>query len=444
MKKRRGRPERPTAALDTLVESPAAPQGDAPPEEAAAYLFELVQRLAELGETSGTVEAAAEAGGARLGLGVGCVVISTAVICTLTAGDRTFSRVVRVRRVDSDVRKRAAVSRIAQRVLAGELAPADAVSRLRAVAAVPQRLNGGAFTAASALLSAASALLLGAPPAELAIATLLGAVVGFALFAGDSNAAVSALLPVPMAALVSVVAFSAGTLGVAGVRPAPLLLAGVIWLLPGAQITAAMSELATGHWTSGAGRLLAALTRLVLLVVGVVVGHQLSYGATALKVVIPDDPIPSALKLLAPAVSGVAFAVMTVARPRDTGWIVAVCYVASIGAFAGGAAGGSTLSAFLGAFLTGVAAELLWRWRGVFPFVVEEPAIRLLVPGSIGFLSVTSLVSADVSGAVTTGFEMLFVAVSLAIGSLSASVLFEPRRHAHSGAAGAGATKAAR
>jgi uncharacterized membrane protein YjjB (DUF3815 family) len=58
--------------------------------------------------------------------------------------------------------------------------------------------------------------------------------------------------------------------------------------------------------------------------------------------------------------------------------------------------------------------------------VLQQPATVLLVPGIIGFLSFGSLVDQNVNRAIQTGFQMLFVALTLSIGALLARVALRP------------------
>jgi uncharacterized membrane protein YjjB (DUF3815 family) len=56
------------------------------------------------------------------------------------------------------------------------------------------------------------------------------------------------------------------------------------------------------------------------------------------------------------------------------------------------------------------------------------PGLMLLVPGSVGFRSLASLLERDVVAGVDTAFSMLMVAVALVAGLLSANALVPPRK----------------
>jgi uncharacterized membrane protein YjjB (DUF3815 family) len=234
-------------------------------------------------------------------------------------------------------------------------------------------------------------------------------------------------VPVVLAAIVSAVAFGATRLGVSGARPVPVLIASLVILLPGWRLTVAMTELAQGHWTSGAGRFLAAITTLLLLIVGVVVGQQATPTAEDARLVLPAvTSVPGWVRVLSPLAAGAAMTILFFARPKDGILITLVCIVTSHVAYLGGRWLGSTAGAFVGAFTATAAGTLLARHYRLPYSILQQPATVLLVPGAIGFLSFGSLVDRDVNSAIQTGYQMLFVALTLALGAMSAQVALRP------------------
>jgi uncharacterized membrane protein YjjB (DUF3815 family) len=106
-----------------------------------------------------------------------------------------------------------------------------------------------------------------------------------------------------------------------------------------------------------------------------------------------------------------------------------MCVVTSIAAWLGGQWLGSTASAFIGAFTAMAVGALIARRRDLPYPVLQQPATVLLVPGSVGFMSMSSLVNRNVNTAVQTGFQMLFVALTLALGAMVAQVALRPITH---------------
>jgi len=111
-------------------------------------------------------------------------------------------------------------------------------------------------------------------PAALVACAALGLLVGILSELGRRRAALDVLVPVAASVLVSVIVFG---LTAAGLVVAPLLLVipPLATLLPGGMLTTAMIELADGAPTSGASRLIAGSTRVLLLVFGIATGEVL-------------------------------------------------------------------------------------------------------------------------------------------------------------------------
>jgi uncharacterized membrane protein YjjB (DUF3815 family) len=86
---------------------------------------------------------------------------------------------------------------------------------------------------------------------------------------------------------------------------------------------------------------------------------------------------------------------------------------------------------FVAAFAVGIASSAYERWRRRPAPVVLVPGILLLVPGSIGYRSVSSLMDRDTLAGIDTAFTMIITAVALVAGLLIAGVVApEPRRGA--------------
>jgi uncharacterized membrane protein YjjB (DUF3815 family) len=235
------------------------------------------------------------------------------------------------------------------------------------------------------------------------------------------------LATVLLAALCSSAAFGFDRLQLGDIRPVPVLVASLVILLPGWRLTVAMGELAQGHWTAGSGRFLAAVTTLLLLVVGVVVGQQVvATPDNERLVLVVSANVPTWVRVLSPVAAGLAMAHLFNARRRDAAWIVVICVLTSIAAWLSGRSLGSNAGAFVGAFTATAVSSLAARRLRLPQAVLQQPATVLLVPGTIGFLSFGSLVDQNVNRAIQTGFQMLLVALALSIGALLARVALRP------------------
>ena len=362
---------------------------------------------------------------ASIGFQAECNATATSVLITVSRGERQWTEVIRTYQSGPDFARAVALHRLLDRVRAGTLSPDEGADRLERLLAWRHHPSTPLMMVASAMLSGSAALLLRAQLAEFLLTFVLGAAVGWALMFIRGRDHLAALAPVALAAFASAVAFSAVRLGLDTVRPVGTLIAALVIFLPGWRMTVAMTELASGHWTSGAGRFLATITTLLLLIVGVVVGQQAtqSVGDIALS---PATALPAWVRVLAPLMAGVALTYIFNARRRDMAWIALMCVVTSLASFLGGHWLGSTASAFVGAFTAMAVGALLARRLNLPYPVLQQPATLMMVPGSLGFLSMGSLLDQNVTVAIQTGFQMVFVALTLALGAMTAQVALRP------------------
>jgi uncharacterized membrane protein YjjB (DUF3815 family) len=188
-----------------------------------------------------------------------------------------------------------------------------------------------------------------------------------------------------------------------------------------------MSELALGHLAAGTARFMGAAMSFLVLAFGVAIGRRVGDLLPPVLGPIEADALPAWTLPAALLVASASFAVLLRARPRDTVWMLLAGTIAFYGARLGSARLGPELGVCLGAVLVQGASNAYARLRRRPAIVMSLPGLLLLVPGSIGFESVTALIERDVVSGVETVFRMALVAVSLVAGLLLADALVPPR-----------------
>ena len=104
-------------------------------------------------------------------------------------------------------------------------------------------------------------------------------------------------------------------------------------------------------------------------------------------------------------------------------WILLGSAVAFGGARLGLDLLGPVCGEFFGAFVLGLTARLVARFRRVTAELLIIPGLALLVPGSLGVRTFSSLLGKDPDVAVQTGFQMFLVAMALVGGLLFSDAL---------------------
>jgi uncharacterized membrane protein YjjP (DUF1212 family) len=335
-----------------------------------------------------------------------------------SGGAASYQAAPRTLRLDQAVD----IRRILYQLLRDELDTEEAISQLLELWTKPPRFPGWLVTVGAVGVATGIALIVQPGVGNIvlsAVAALL--VTGMARLA-QRNELLSTLLPTVAAFVVATLVFLAAN---AGLLDGSLrtLLPPLAVLLPGALLVTGMSELAAGDMVAGASRLIFGVVQLLLLSLGVV---------TAVKVlgVLPDDlgnirvhglgwwAAPVGLLLIS-----VAVCLLESVSLRLLPGITVVLVLAFSAQLFGQRLGDAALGSFLGAIAASLGASLI---EAVLPrqprLVVFLPAFWLLVPGSLGLLSVTQL-AVSPSQVTTTVFDVITLVCAIALGLLVGSAV---------------------
>ncbi|MEM9596628.1 MAG: threonine/serine exporter family protein [Acidobacteriota bacterium] len=367
----------------------------------------------------------------RLGLHGDFFSTPTAIFASFRASERARgpSRTV-LMRVDPgelSLEKLSRVDAVFGRVIRGEIEPEEAARRVEDIEEAPPRFGPAATVLAFAVASGSTARLFGGAWREWVASSLIGLVIGLLAWLSGRFPNLGRLFE-SVAAMVAATAAAAAAAYLGPLAYWIVTVTSLIVLVPGLTLTVAMTELATRHLVSGAARLAGALLVFLTMGFGFAVGSRA--GALLFGSPEPWTPAPQPMWTEVPALllAAAALVVLFQARPRDYGWLLAAAAVALWGSRAGAAVLGPELGALAGAILVGVAGNLFARLRDRPAAIAHIPGLMLLVPGSLGFRSVTALVAHDTLSGLQTAFTVVLVAVSLVTGLLVANVVLPPRR----------------
>jgi len=318
-------------------------------------------------------------------------------------------------------------------VLRGELSPSDGAAALDAVARAPARYGPVVTTLAFSCSSLAASRFLGGNVREMGTATAIGAVIGLLAIVARRLPAVGRLFE-PLAGFVAAAVATAAAALIGPMSVYLATLAGIIILIPGFMLTVAMTELSSRHWVAGTSRLAGAFVTFVAIAIGVAIGGRLAAVLAGEPSVVDPAPLPPWTEGAALVVAALSFTVLLRARARDSGYILLAGAVALAGTRLGGLVLGPELGVFVGSLLVGLASSAYARVLDRPAAVTRVPGILLLVPGSIGFRSLTSLLDQQTIPGVETAFRMILMATALAAGLLIANVVAPPPSERPSGA----------
>ncbi|HVS15073.1 MAG TPA: threonine/serine exporter family protein [Thermoanaerobaculia bacterium] len=363
------------------------------------------------------------------GLGIEAALFSTptALFATFSAGGRRQTHLERLAPSEVDLGKLGDVDGLAQRLVRGELEPGAARRELQAVIDRPGRYGPPLSILAAAALSSSFAAILRAGWGAVLAAGVCGLVLGGLGVALARSAELRRLRELVGALVVSVLAVALAPLFDAA--PQVVTLAGLILLVPGLTVTRAVSELAQGSLVSGTSRLFGAILTFLMLGFGVLLGGRLAETFLGAPAVTVAAPVPMWAVLGAVAVAGLAFTVLLGAAPRDLPWILVGGLATFWVSAESSAAWGPELAAFVAALAVGVGSNAYARLARRPALIPRVPALLLLVPGSLGYRSVGSLLVQDALTGVQHAFSVAMLVVALVAGLLAASAVLPARQH---------------
>ncbi|MDQ3368541.1 MAG: threonine/serine exporter family protein [Myxococcota bacterium] len=393
--------------------------------DAIAFVLALGRALHRYGTPAHRLEEALLVICRRLTLEVEVFTTPTAIIMSFGEPTELRTRMMRVEGGELDMDKLEQVDDLADDVAAQLVTPAEGVARLDAILSAPRQFGHALSTVMHGVASGGMAVFFGGSLADVAVASAIGLSVGVLASIAKRSTDQARVFELLAAAFV---AFTAAVLSsVVTITPSLVTIAALIVLLPGMSLTLAMTELATRHLIAGTARLMSAVIVLLELVIGVALGERVAGALVRVEQALPV-PLPAWSQWPALIAASIGLAVIVQAQRRAFAWIMAACAIGFVGNRLGTAWLGSHMGVLVGAFACGVLGNVFARLMERPAQVVHVPAVLLLVPGSMGFRGMASLLGNDTLTGVEGVVAMFVVATAIVAGLLIANAAVSPRR----------------
>lgn len=351
----------------------------------------------------------------------------TSIMCAFGELEEQETHLLRLAPAGPHIGRLSRLERVVSEVLAGTISTSEALDQVEIIEHEPSPYSALVTIIAFGLGSAGIARFLGGGVTEIAVGGLLGIVTGALQAVAERRPSIERVYETIAAFSAAFIATAiAALLGPYGTSTA--ILAGIVTLLPGLVLTNAVRELAERHLASGTARLAGATIILLGLVFGVALGSRSAAALFGSVRELSPAALPWWTMAIAIVAAGISFVVILKAEPRDAGWMVGASAVSYLLASSSVRVAGPELGLFVAALFDGVAATLWGRWRDRPQTVVLVPAILMLVPGSVGFRSLNSLLEKNVVAGVQTAFAMVIAATAISAGLLVATSVAEGRR----------------
>jgi uncharacterized membrane protein YjjP (DUF1212 family) len=389
----------------------------------AVFIATMARALHRAGIATDALEETLDAVASTIGLQVQIFALPTNI--TIAIGDDYNQKTVmlRMQPYRVNLRKISVLNLIYDDLRAGRIDFSEASRLLSDVDILWPGLSPWLQVPSLACIGAGVAVLLGAGFREIAVATLIGIVIGAIGAFGTKQPVVERLF--------EVIAAFAGTLIVAGFTklfgPTNIyiaIVAGVVVLLPGYSLTLALHELANHNLVAGVSRLGKVLSTLLALGCGALLGFTVVGPSLLQSGDIHPHPVGATIWFVAVILLSLGISIELDARARDFVWVFASSFVAILTSHIFGSLPVHQVAAFASAFVCGIVANLGARFLRVPQPVMLVPALLVLVPGSLSYESVLFAFQHNVNTALTFAANAVTAAILLVAGLLLSQLVF--------------------
>lgn len=402
---------------------------------------ELIVQLARSLHTSGApayeLEQRMEHAAAALGVPANFFSTPTSLFVTFEQ-DSNLTRLIRVWPSETNLAKLANLYELYQQIEVGNLDVRQAWRELQEIESTDYDYGHLINILGYAVVGAGVAIFLGGNLTVVAMAGIISLIVGV-IVRSFENLQLPGHLTNVASGFVATILAHVGHQWIPTGNAELTILAGLVILLPGLQVTISVNELATQNLASGTARMAGAITTFLTMIFGVVMG----YGAISWFIVPtpskPVEPLGIGWSIAALLPIALTFCVLFRARIRDIAWMILSTGIAFATVRLAGVYLGPLAATWSAALTIGLFSNLFARTRNRPAAIMLMPGLLLLVPGSLGFFGLSQImVNDDTAAGVKVVSTMLLVAVSIVAGLLISDALFpiEKRKKGPAGSAG--------
>lgn len=399
-----------------------------------AFVVETARRLHQYGTAAPRLEMAVSRVGERLGLRIEVWSSPTAIILSASTLDATntaalaeVTQVMRLPPGDVDLARLCRVDRIADEVIAGTLDVEDGFRQLRALTEPRPRWWWPLTVAAFGIAAAMVAVLLHGAWVDQLAAGVIGIVIGQVTVSSAGHPRMAVASEAIAALLATLIAGAIGAF-IVPLALKTVVISGLIVLMPGLALTNAVREISTQHLVSGTARLAGALSSLLKLTFGTLAGAQILDLLGWHVLGAPLAAAPDWIEFPALLLGSAAFGVLFQAAPRDWPLVMGAAIIGYLSTRMGTGLYGPSFGVFVGGLIIAALSNLYARYRHRPGALLREPGIILLVPGAVGFRSVSLLLERNVHIGTDAALLLISLLVALVAGLLFGDLLIGPRR----------------
>ena len=200
---------------------------------------------------------------------------------------------------------------------------------------------------------------------------------------------------------------------------------GLILLIPGFSFTVAITEMVNNHLISGLSKFTHSFVIFVMLALGIGVADKVMHVMLITTPKISAFILPSWSIAIALIGVPVGFIVLLKAKRSDALWISFACWMSYIMFSFTSSFVDAPIAVFLSSVLLGFASNLFAKIKKRNSAIMLFPGMILLVPGSLGFFSISNLLQSNIVEGIEIALKMLTTSMALVMGIIVSDVLLK-------------------
>lgn len=346
----------------------------------------------------------------------------TGIFLSFEDQDAFTTTILRVEPGILDLEKIALTNEISNRVLDKKTTAKEGLDLLKRVMSKGNRFPFWIVILSYAAISVMVSVIIGGGLKELFVSCLLGLVVGI-IFIISNKFNFTRLLEFICAASIGALSNILYTL-IGPYDQSIAIISGLIVLFPGLTLISGIDEIANRNPLSGTTRLSTALFVLMFIVFGVALGSDFFFPQTNSYIFnIKNLSLPISLQYIATFLAPLAFIAILNARFKDAPVMLISSLLAQIGLYFGNKIVSDQIGIFFAALILGLFSNSWARISKGSQYIPLISGLILLVPGVVGYQSLSSFLSKDISEGIMIAFSMSLRAIALVTGLLCSNFM---------------------
>ena len=349
------------------------------------------------------------------------------LLISFSTGGSSKTHMKKCKGSDLNFERMTLLDQLIEKVMKGKMSIDAAKEELERINTLPKRYGILVNILSIGVSTSSAACLFGGGWAEVLIAGIIGLMIGILMELLSFLPNLSRLAVLFSATFAIFIAkWSVVWVGEYSIEIATIT--GLILLIPGFTLSLSVTELANGHAQSGTVRFSNALVTFVMIAVGIGLGNNLAAQFVVSPSINHFAEIPNWVSYIAIALVPAGFVALFKAQIKHYHWMLLSCVTSYFSLTYFSSFNISELSIFFAAFSLGIVSNSLSRLIKQPVTLMLVPGIILLVPGAIGFKSISALVNDQTLNGIESAFSTLISAASLTAGLLFSNMIVRLNR----------------